>query len=264
MRFDDDANISAVQPSRRAVLARNGRAIALIAAAAVAGKSSSALANCGGGTTGVGNGCCFLRGTAIRTVDGWRAVEDLKIGDMAPTRFSGVQPIRWVGRYTIAGNWAAGRKAAVRISASAIAPGVPRADLVVTAGHSLLIAGLLFPAESLINGKTITAVDAPAGGALEFFHVKLDRHDVIDAEGAPSETMGAMRKDDPNFEAYAKLYGAEEEMIPACAPIAFNGPRSELASRLRSAAAPWIDRRRPADVIRDDLEARAWDLTQAA
>lgn len=258
-----DEKMSALSQSRRAFLARNGRAIALIAGTLMLRATPASARRCP--PTSRSPFCCFLRGTAIRAADGWRAVEDLKIGDVIPTRFSGLQPIRWVGRNSIAGDAARrfrGRNApAVRICASAIAPGVPRVDLIVTASHSFLIDGLLFPAGSLVNGKTITTVEAPAGETLEFFHVRLDRHDVIDAEGAPAETMRTMSKDDPNLEAYAQYYGVEEaEAFPTCAPVGFNGFRSELASRLRSAASPWLDRRRPADLIRDDLDARAWRL----
>jgi hypothetical protein len=40
----------------------------------------------------------------------------------------------------------------VRIARSALAPEVPHFDLHVTAGHSLLIDGVLVPPEALING----------------------------------------------------------------------------------------------------------------
>ena len=37
-----------------------------------------------------------------------------------------------------------------------LASGVPHTDLYVSRGHSLLIDGVLVPAEVLINGRTIT------------------------------------------------------------------------------------------------------------
>jgi hypothetical protein len=43
-----------------------------------------------------------------------------------------------------------------------------------------------------------------------------------------------------------------------CGPrLDFRGRRREVASRLRSAAASWFDRRQPLDIIRDRLEHRA-------
>jgi hypothetical protein len=46
--------------------------------------------------------------------------------------------------------------------------------------------------------------------------------------------------------------------------VTFNGGRGELKSRLRSAASFVIDRRQPLDVIRDNLEERAFQMQQAA
>jgi hypothetical protein len=58
----------------------------------------------------------------------------------------------------------------------------------VTAAHSLLIDGVLVPAEAPVNGTTITRYE-PESDELEFFHIKLESHDVIYAEGAPTETL---------------------------------------------------------------------------
>jgi hypothetical protein len=50
-----------------------------------------------------------------------------------------------------------------------------------------------------------------------------------------------------------------------CAPrLGFNGGRSELMSRLRSAVSVWLDRRRALDVIRDRIEERGLALSQDA
>jgi Hint domain len=70
----------------------------------------------------------------------------------------------------------------VRIARSALAPNVPHTDLYVTRGHSLLIDGVLVPAEVLINGTTITRYEAREYDELEFFHIKLESHDVVYAE----------------------------------------------------------------------------------
>ena len=58
----------------------------------------------------------------------------------------------------------------------------------MTAHHSLLIDGVLVPAEMLINGTTITRHE-PESDEMEFFHVKLESHDVIYAEGVGAETL---------------------------------------------------------------------------
>ena len=214
----------------------------------------------GNGNGGNHNGAnCFLKGTKILTADGERKIEDLAIGDLLPTKFGGLRPIQWIGRYP--------RKKSdpskpwindampVRIARSALGPNLPHADLYVTAAHSLLIDGVLVPAEMLINGTTITRYEACYADEVEYFHVKLDSHDVVYAEGVPAETLLKVEESAVNFADYFRRYGAPTREEARCAPYvhAFGG-REELKSRSRSALSPWIDLRNRADVVRDQLE----------
>jgi hypothetical protein len=138
-------------------------------------------------------GNCFLKGTKIRTITGERAVEDLAIGDLLPTHSNGVRPIQWIGRYQLTRSDASKsweRDAGpVRVARSALAPNVPHADLYVSQQHGLFIDGVLVRAESLVNGATIVLHDAGDVTELEYYHIKLQSHDVIYAEGAPCETL---------------------------------------------------------------------------
>ena len=70
----------------------------------------------------------------------------------------------------------------IRSARSPIAPNVPHADLYVTQPHGLFIDDVLVSAGSLINEMTITLYAARELNELEFFHIKLDSHDVIHAE----------------------------------------------------------------------------------
>jgi hypothetical protein len=206
---------------------------------------------------------CFLKGTKIETAEGKRRIEDLAIGDLLPTMFGGLRPIQWIGRYPIKkSNWSKPwvRDALpVRIAASALAPNVPHADLYVTGGHSLMIDGLLVPAGCLINGETITRHEAANEcDELEFFHIKLESHDVIYAEGAPVDTLLRVDECAVNFADYFRRYGQPTTEEARCAPrVSFGGGRGELKSRMRSALSPLLDRRTPLDLIRDRLEDRA-------
>ena len=147
----------------------------------------------GGGDKGGGvSSNCFLRGTKIRTVEGEREIENLAIGDLLPTMSGGSRPVQWIGRYTVRKSdpskaWVQDALP-VRIARSALAPNAPHADLYVTALHGVLIDGVLVPAEALINGATITRHE-PEGDEMDFFHIKLESHDVIYAEGVPAETL---------------------------------------------------------------------------
>jgi Hint domain len=211
------------------------------------------------GQNGGGRANCFLKGTKILTAEGERKVEDLAIGDLLPTMFGGLRPVQWIGRYPIKRSdptkpWVKDALP-VRVARSALAPNVPHSDLYVTRGHSLLIDGVLVPAEVLINGTTITRYEAREYDELEFFHVKLESHDVIYAEGAPAETLLNVEESAVNFAEYLRQYGTTARDEDRCAPhIHIWGGRIELMSRVRSALSPWIDLRNQAEVVRDQLE----------
>jgi hypothetical protein len=232
-------------------------------------KTDPASANCGRNNKPVGEGCesgnapnCFLKGTTIRTVSGDRKIEDLAIGDLLPTMFGGLRPVQWIGRYPrkksdASKPWVK-NALPVRIARSALASDLPRADLYVTAAHSLLIDGVLVPAEMLINGTTITRYEASETDELEYFHIRLESHDVVYAEGVPAETLLNVEESAVNFAEYFRRYGTLTTEEARCAPLVHIGGRRELKSRLRSALSPWIDLRNRADVVRDQLEERGF------
>jgi hypothetical protein len=203
---------------------------------------------------------CFLKGTTIRTVDGDRKIEDLAVGDLLPTVFGGMCSIRCVARYRFKRSdptkaWVQ-NVLPIRVARSALGPDVPHVDLYVTECHALLIDGVLVEAGNLINGTTITRYDARGLPELEFFHIKLELHDVIFAEGAPCETLVNVDENAANFAEYLREYGPPKETI-RCAPLLrYRGRRSEIKSCFRSAISPWIDRRQRVDIIRDKLDAR--------
>jgi hypothetical protein len=119
----------------------------------------------------------------------------------------------------------------------------------------------LVPAQVLINGTTITRDEAREYDELEFFHVKLESHDVVYAEGAPAETLINVQESAVNFADYLRRYGTAARDEDRCAPhVHIWGGCPELASRLRSALSPWIDLRDQADVVRDRLEEGAFGL----
>jgi hypothetical protein len=214
--------------------------------------------NSQGGSGRGGSVSCFLKGTTIRTADGDRKIEDLRIGDLLPTVFGGVRPIEWIGRYLFkksdpAKAWVKD-VLPVRVTRSALGPDIPYTDLFVTKSHSLLIDDVLVPVYNLINDTTIAVYDARALDELEFFHIKLEAHDVIYAEGAPCETLLYVDESAMNFAEYLRRYGPPRPQDVPCAPVFGYGSRIELKSRLRSAVSPWFDCRQKLDIIRDKLE----------
>ncbi|WP_417239462.1 Hint domain-containing protein [Celeribacter halophilus] len=141
--------------------------------------------------SGIETVICFGKGTRIATPYGARAVEDLKPGDMVLTMDNGLQPLRWVGARTVP---ATGRFAPIEITKGAL--GNER-DLIVSPQHRMLLNGwrseMLFntsevfaAAKHLVNGSTIREAQ---GGFVTYYHLMFDRHEVIFAEGAASESF---------------------------------------------------------------------------
>lgn len=137
---------------------------------------------------------CFTPGTRILTEHGERAVETLTPGDMVVTRDSGLQPVRWIGRSTVAGD---GKRAPVSLAASVL-DGAQR-DLLVSPQHRLLFTGykaellfgtseVLVAAKHLVDGVDVCIRECPA---VTYLHLMLDRHEVIYAEGAATESFHA-------------------------------------------------------------------------
>jgi hypothetical protein len=204
---------------------------------------------------------CFLKGTTVRTAEGDRKIENLAVGDWLPTFFGGRRRIQWIGRYKYrksdpAKAWVRSISP-IRIARSALGPDVPHRDLYVTETHALLIDGFLVQAGNLVNDATITRYDARDLDELEFFHIKLERHDVIYAEGAPTETLLEVDESAANFAEYFRQYRPVTAKETPCAPLLrYEYRRGEIKSCFRSAISPWIDRREPVDIIRDKLDAR--------
>ena len=260
------------QVSRRNLVAMG--ALAASAAGAIVGSVMMALAGNGNGDgngngNGNGNGRkdphCFLKGTKVETADGGRKIEKLAVGDLLPTVFGGLSSIQWIGRYRFKKGdptkpWIKD-VLPIRIARSALSHNVPHADLYVTTTHALLIDGVLVAAGNLVNGSTIIRYDARELDELEFFHIKLERHDVIYAEGAPCETLLNVDENAVNFAEYLREYGSSEtDEIPCTTVFRYGYRRSQIKSRFRSAISPLVDRRQTVDIIRDKLQARALAL----
>ena len=131
---------------------------------------------------------CFAGGTRIRTRRGDVPVEALIAGqDVAITAAGRAAPIVWIGRRAIVPARLPNPDDVmpVRIRAGAIGPGQPARDLALSPDHALFLDGVLIPARLLVNGRTITR---QAVERITYWHVELDRHDVLLAEGVPCES----------------------------------------------------------------------------
>ena len=141
------------------------------------------------GFVDVGAAPCYCPGTLIQMERGQKRVEDLKIGDEVMTMSGALRPIKWIGRRSYSGRFAAGQKdiLPICIKAGASEDHVPRRDLWISPHHAMYIDGVLIEAKDLVNGASI--VKAERADKVEYFHIELDTHDVIIAEGALSESF---------------------------------------------------------------------------
>jgi hypothetical protein len=151
---------------------------------------------------------CYCPDTLILTDRGDVAVETLSIGDHVMTMSGVARPIRWIGRRSYSGRFAMGQKdiLPICIKAGAIDDNVPRRDLWISPHHAMYLNGVLIEARDLVNGASI--VQAKSVDKVEYFHIELETHDVIIAEGALSESFinDDSRNMFHNAHEYATLY----------------------------------------------------------
>lgn len=194
-------------------------------------------------TTGLGGYdiwlVCYAAGTRIETPNGDVAVEDLSEGDLVITLDDDRRvpmPVKWIGhrRLDLASHPRPEMVAPVRIRCGAFAANLPRRDLVVSPDHCVFVDRKLIPAKLLINDMTI--VQERAARAVTYYHVELDRHAVLLAEGLPAESYldtgnraffsnaGLALVLHPEFHVNAGLRCWE---IDACAPLAIGSEAVE-------------------------------------
>ncbi len=128
---------------------------------------------------------CFARGTRLLTPTGYKPIEILKPGDPLITASGDRRAIRWIGRRTL-DFCSAKASQPILMKADAFGPGLPLRPLRLSPLHAVFLSGVLVPALHLVNGATI--VHEPAQAAGTYFHVELDRHDIVLADGLPCET----------------------------------------------------------------------------
>lgn len=145
---------------------------------------------------------CFTAGTMINTPDGPRRVEDLETGDVVALYDDprGSTPLLRVYKRTLSAKEleAAPSLRPIRIVAGALGQGLPKQDLLVSRQHRMLVSSeiakritgtrnVLIPANklTLLPGIFVdTSVQS-----VTYIHLLFDRHEIIMAEGAPTESL---------------------------------------------------------------------------
>jgi autotransporter passenger strand-loop-strand repeat protein len=225
---------------------------------------------------------CFAAGTRIATPSGAAPVEALRPGDVVLALEDGAwRParVRWVGctMVDLARHPRPQQAAPIRIRAHAFADAVPHRDLFVSPDHAIFVDGVLMQAQSLRNGATVVQEFPPR---VTYWHVELDRHAVLCAEGLAAESY----LDTGNRALFAGEAGARPlhpDMAAAawnelaCAQLHLAGPLVAAAHArllLRAVALGWNVAADPAlRIVADDREvlafaggAGAWHATLPA
>lgn len=164
----------------------------------------------------------FARGTRIATPSGDVPIEDLAAGDLIHTRDRGAQPVRWIGSRTIE---ATADNAPVTIRKGTL--GTDR-DLLIGAGHRLLLcewrADLMFgEPEVLAIARHLAGepgILQNEDGGIELFHLLLDNHEIVTANGAPAESFH------PGEHGIHWLSREDREAIIQCFPTLRDNSRS--------------------------------------
>ncbi|NNE88572.1 MAG: type I secretion protein [Silicimonas sp.] len=181
---------------------------------------------------------CFTAGTLIRTPLGERRIDTLEAGDIVLTADDGPQPIRWIGKETVR---ASGSLAPVRFLRGAI--GNTR-ELLVSPQHRMICSGhraqlhfgereVLAPAKSLVDDCNVTI---EYGGMVTYVHMLFDRHQIVIANGAPSESFypGGVGLDSIEDAARAEVFRLFPELR---SNIGSYGPASRLCVKPHEARA---------------------------
>jgi Hint domain len=199
-----------------------------------------------GATVESGSVACFAAGTRILTTNGEVAVEALQAGDrVVAVRRGGFAPVRWIGhrRVDLRRHPRPWDVNPVLIRAHAFGPDRPSRELRLSPDHAVYVDGALFRARDLLNGATIVQEDV---ATITYFHVELDAHDVLIANGLPAESFldtgnrsafangGRATMAHPDFA--LSVWAAE-----ACAPVIWEGPRLNATRRALLARAETMD-----------------------
>jgi hypothetical protein len=162
-----------------------------------------------------------VSGTHIATEHGEIRVEALAIGDCVQTLSGALRPIKWIGKgHALVTPGIRSAATPVIVRKGALDRGIPYRDLYITKGHSLFVDGALVPVEFLVNHRSILW-DDHLRGEVTVYHIELETHDVLLAEGAPAESY----RDDGNrwlFRNTSSDWGPRPQK--SFAPVLTGGP----------------------------------------
>ena len=143
---------------------------------------------------------CFVSGSGILTPSGERAVDELRIGDHVTTYQGKARPIRWITRrhLSFADLLAAPHFRPVCLPKGMFGRLGPHRDLWLSPQHRFLFRGweaeLLFRNDEVLvpaaSCRGLSQAPNPdVAGGVTYYHLFLDRHEILLANGLPCESL---------------------------------------------------------------------------
>ena len=141
---------------------------------------------------------CFVSGTLIKTPTGFVPIEQLRVGQKISTQ-GGAKPILWVAASKVKLNDPkAQHLRPVRFTAGCFGRNQPYRDVLLSQQHRVYcesalneplfcVSGVLVAAKHLVNGSSIIIEEEM--GEVEYYHVLLDGHYIVQANGLSAETL---------------------------------------------------------------------------
>ena len=175
---------------------------------------------------------CFAQGTRLLTPNGYVPVEAFKPGDPIITRLGVRRAVRWIGRRRMeAGLKPRQDMRPVVVLPGALGPLRPGKPVRLSPSHAVFVNGVLVPVMHLVNGATI--LREMTLGAVTYFHIELDRHDILMAEGLEVESYF----DTGNRGEFHHEQGIRGNAARPCAPLVTHGPKlAAIRRRLHETA----------------------------
>ena len=140
---------------------------------------------------------CLLKGTKLLTHRGEVAIEDITEEDqlvtygkihqhkeVAPEEAT-LEPVVWCGHFSVADFNT--MTYPICFKAHSLGENLPSEDLWVSPGHGILVNNVLTFAHTLINGTTI--FQDKSFTSIEYYHIKVDGHRAIQANGVLTESL---------------------------------------------------------------------------
>ncbi len=143
---------------------------------------------------------CFVVGTEIKTPKGYKPIEKLREGDLISTAAGKAKPLRWIGKRRISkAEFSKHSKLRpVCILAGALGYGLPTRDMLVSRQHRMLLTSRIAERMFGVSKVLVSAIkltELPgvfvdeSVESVEYVHLLFDQHEIILAEGTPTESL---------------------------------------------------------------------------